>query len=103
MKLNIQWPEERKWDEDRAMTINKGSDNYKMGVNDGIKLCKQAVEKAIKDTEKDASADNNEDIILRNVPCDVCGKIHTQFPSSCRPSTKISFYGKIKDTEKEGK
>lgn len=53
MKLNIQWPDERKWDEDRAMTINKGSDNYKMGVNDGIKLCRQAVEKAIEDAEKD--------------------------------------------------
>lgn len=41
----ITWPEKKTWIEDRAMTINPSSDNYKSGWNTCLKACKEAYEK----------------------------------------------------------
>lgn len=45
---SIKFPEPKTWTEDKAMTVNPGSDNYKMGFNDALKLCEKAYEEAPK-------------------------------------------------------
>lgn len=37
----IKFPEKKKWNEDKAMTIHIGSDNYKVGFNDAIREFKK--------------------------------------------------------------
>lgn len=88
MELNIQWPEKRKLTKDMNMFYL----NYDKGYNHCLAECKQAVEKALEDAEKET----NSNIVLKNEPCDVCGKIHNCFPSSCGSNEKLSFYGKDK-------
>lgn len=44
--VGIVLPTLKNFNEDKAMTINPSSDNYKMGFNDALKLCKKAYSEA---------------------------------------------------------